>query len=994
MFRIFRKFRTFRKCTTCKRPGAGSGAAATAALAVLSPYALPGQAQPGQFQPGQASPQAIIEEVIVTGSQIKGADIAGALPVSVLDAEDIALTGAATGDELLRSIPQMGFVGFNESTTTGVNAARGDVNSINLRGLGTGNTLVLINGRRMVLHPGTQTENRIPVVTTNANTIPVAGIERLEVLRDGAAALYGSDAVSGVVNYVLRDDFEEGEFNVRYGQSQGTGLDELIVNAGNGFTAGEGRTRLMLSGAYYERSPLAAADRAYARNSDLRGRFASDPLFAGDNSLDNRSGAFLGWGAFTYSGAGTLHVRPATLTRDNGAVLSRADCAYAMGGGLCLDGGSGDRALRANRNAARQLSPEAERINVYATLSHDLNARLELYSEWAWYKAETRRVREQNGPLANGRFTVPADYYWNPLGPVTFADGRANPNRVVPAGDARVPDAGLGFELRAFAPFDAGPRRVQVQDESYRFVIGARGDFGAWDYDTGLVYSAAETVDTTGNRISSTLFQRQLLRDTPDAYNVFNGLDASDPSSPFDPTPNPRSAIEPMLISVRRASDTSLTLADFKLSNPSIIELPAGRVGIAAGIEWREEDFREDRDPRSDDTLRFVDQVTGALRNGSDIMGSSASPDASGARRVTSLFAELLIPVLRNAPGARSLDVQFAVRYEHFSDVGEVTKPKLALSWYPLDVLQFRGAYSEGFRAPNLTQTNIPAVTVVNTVNDPVTGFSGGMEERRTGNENLRPEESENLTFGFVLTPADDLTLTADYWAIEQDGVVGLLNADNAVLLDAVLRERGSSLDRLERDPQSGEPTVFNDLFQNQELRDMSGLDLSAFYRLETDLGAFDLSLNGAYLIEFDQRPGPEQQIIINAGLAAQGAGSLVRQNGRPRWRGTASARWRRDRWGAGLFVHYVGEVEDTSTRADGDTAAPGKPLPVDAFLRLNASLDYRFAGGFLDGSRLRLGINNVFDEDPPLADEALGFFGSLHSNRGRYVFVDYAINW
>ena len=987
-------FRTFKPCKH-RKPGSGACAsspgvlpAATACLSMLSIYALPGHAQQDR------APGPILEEVIVTGTQIKGADIAGALPVSVLDSEDIALTGAATGDELLRSIPQMGFVGFNDSTTTGVNAARGDVNSINLRGLGTGNTLVLINGRRMVLHPGTQTENRIPVVTTNANTIPVAGIERLEVLRDGAAALYGSDAVSGVVNYVLRDDFEEGEFNIRYGQSEGTGLDELIVNAGNGFAFNDGRTRIMLSGAYYERSALAASDRAYARNSDLRGRFAGDPLFAGDNSLDNRSGAFLGWGAFTYAGLGTQHVRPSTLTRDNGAVLSPADCTYEIGGGLCLDGGSGDRALRANRNATRQLSPEAQRINVYATLGHELNERVELYSEWAYYEAETNRVREQAGLLANGRFTVPAHYYWNPLGPVTFADGRVNPNRVVPAGDPNVPDAGLGFQLRAFTPFDTGLRRVNVKDDSYRIVIGARGDFGGWDYDTGLVYSAAETVDSTRNRISSTLFQRQLLRDTPDTYNIFNGLNVNDPSSPFDPTPNPRSAIDPMLIGVRRASETSLTLADFKLSHPSIIELPAGSVGMAAGIEWREEDFNEDRDPRSDGTLRFTDRVTGRLLNRSDIVGSSASPDASGSRRVTSLFAEFLIPVLRDTPGARSLDVQFAVRYENFSDVGEVTKPKLALSWYPVDWLQLRGAYSEGFRAPNLTQTSIPAVTVVNTVNDPVTGFSGGMEERRTGNENLRPEESENLTFGFVLTPGDNLTLTADYWAIEQDGVVGLLNADNAVLLDAVLRGQGSSLGRLERDAETGEPTVFNDLFQNQELRDMSGLDLSAFYTLDTDLGAFDFSWHGAYLIKFDQKPGPEQQIIIDAGLAAQGAGSLIEQNGRPRWRSTASARWRRDRWGAGLFVNYVGEVNDTSTRADNDTASPGKALPIDAFLTLNASLDYRFAGGFMDGSRLRLGINNVFDEDPPLADEQLGFFGSLHSNRGRYVFLDYAINW
>jgi iron complex outermembrane receptor protein len=172
--------------------------------AVAAIIALNAAVAIAQNESGDAGPA--LEEVIVTGSQIKGADMAGALPVSVMNEDDIALTGAATGDELLRSIPQMGAVGFNEATTTGVNAARGDVNSVNLRGLGTGNTLVLIDGRRMVLHPGTQTENRIPVVTSNANTIAVSSISRLEVLRDGAAALYGSDAVAGVVNYILRND--------------------------------------------------------------------------------------------------------------------------------------------------------------------------------------------------------------------------------------------------------------------------------------------------------------------------------------------------------------------------------------------------------------------------------------------------------------------------------------------------------------------------------------------------------------------------------------------------------------------------------------------------------------------------------------------------------------------------------------------------------------------------------------------------------------------
>ncbi len=934
----------------------------------------------------------VLEEVVVTGSQIRGADVAGSLPVSVLNEDDIALTGAATGDELLRSIPQMGAVGFNESTTTGVNAARGDVNSINLRGLGTGNTLVLINGRRMVLHPGTQTENRIPVVTSNANIIPVSSISRLEVLRDGAAALYGSDAVAGVVNYILRDDYTEGELSVRYGASQGTDLDELSVNGGKGFEFNGGRTNLVLSGSYYTKNGTSATDRSYSRNSDLRGHFVGDPLFEGDTSLDNRSGTFQGWGVFDYDGVGRQHVRPNNLVTDSGGSLGPADCSYALDGGVCLSSGSGDRALRQNRNATRQLSPDSERINIGLNFSHELDGGAELYSELSYYQAEIDRVREQAGPLSNGRFTVPADYYYNPLGPVTFADGRPNPNRLAPAGDPDVPDEGLGFELRNYVPYDTGLRDINVEDTSYRFVVGARGEWDDWDWDTGVVYSEAETVDSTDNRVSSTLFQQSLLLDTADAYNVFDGLNPTDPTSPFDPTPNAQSSIDPFLINVKRQSETSLALVDFKISNPSVFSLPAGDVGMAVGVEWREEDFTENRDDRSDGTITFTDQVTGELLNMSDIVGSSASPDADGSRRVTSLFAEFLVPVLRDLPLVQSLDFQLAVRHEDFSDVGSVTKPKFALSWYPVDWLQIRAAYSEGFRAPNLTQLHIPAITVVNTVNDPVTGFSGGIEERRTGNEGLEPEETENVSVGIVVTPSDNLTLTIDYWEIEQDGIVGLLNADNAVLLDSILRGQGSSLARLERDPVTLEPIVFNDTFQNQELRETSGIDFSIAYTLDTSRGEFDLKFNGAYLQKFEQTPGAEQQIIIDNGLAAAGAGDQLGLNDIPRWRATSSASWRRNQWGAGLFVNYIHDVVDTSVAADSDTANPGAFLPVDSFLSVDGSIDYRFEEGFAEGARVRLGVKNMFDEQAPVTDEQMGYFGSLHSNRGRYIYLDVAM--
>ena len=155
------------------------------------------------------------------------------------------------------------------------------------------------------------------------------------------------------------------------------------------------------------------------------------------------------------------------------------------------------------------------------------------------------------------------------------------------------------------------------------------------------------------------------------------------------------------------------------------------------------------------------------------------------------------------------------------------------------------------------------------------------------------------------------------------------------------------------------------------------------------------MKFNAAYLDKFQQTPGAEQQIIIDNGLAAAGAGDLIGLNDVPRWRATSSLNWRKNQWGAALFVNYIHDVEDTSTVADSDTgAAENTYLPVDDFLTVNGSVDYRFEEGFAEGARVRLGVKNMFDEEAPVADEQMGYFGSLHSNRGRYFYVDFAMSF
>ena len=970
----------------------------SSALLALTAASLTGTV----FAQDDGDDEEVIEELIVTGTQIRGADIQGTLPVSVLSTSDIVATGATDGQELLRAIPQIGETNFNESVTTGVNAARGDVGSINLRGLGTGNTLVLINGRRMVLHPGTQTESFVPVVTANSNTLPVRGLARVEVLRDGASALYGTDAVAGVVNYILRDDYEGFELNLNYGAEADTDFNQTVIDGAAGFNFNGGATNLTVTASYSTRDGIMASEKSFSANADSRPRVANDPLFAGDTQLDGRSTA-TNWGQFDFdNGLGRLHVRPINLTTDSGGSLGPADCSFLMNDtNLCLDGGSGDRALRLNRNAARTLISDRDRTNVFAFLNHEFGNAVEFVGEAGYYHAVSDRVWEQASNLSNGRFEVPADYYWNPLGPVNFDDGRLNPNRLPGLDPLVVPVEGVGFLLRSFRPLDAGPRRVQVTNDSYRLLAGLRGGVGDWDWDTAVLYSEAETEDVSNDRLSSTLFQQQLLLDTPDAYNVFTGGDITDPTAPNNPNPNPQSAIDPMQISVTRNSRTSLTLVDFKMSNGALFEMPAGSAGIGLGLEYREEDFVEDRDPRSDGSISFTDAITGQLVNVSDMVGSSASPDARGERRVTSAYVELLLPLLSDAPLARSLDLQLAARHENFSDVGDITRPRIVASWYPIDSLQVRASYSEGFRAPNLVQIHQGALSVVNTrsdpaLADPVTGAipSYQIQEIRIGNRQLEPEESENTSFGFVLTPTDGLVFTLDFWQIKQDGVVGIFGGQNHVLLDDVLRDMGSSNPAVQREvlPPGGGlgmVEIVFDRYLNFQPRTIEGYDFSINYGVDTGIGAFDIKLNAARLLTFDQQAGPLQQILVEAGVPAQNVGDLVQSEFRPKWRATLLTTWTNGNWGAGLSAGYVGEVFDTQTRADGDTASPGAPLPVDAYTRVNIYGDYIFETGATTETSVRIGIRNLFDEDPPLADEAFGYEGSLHSWMGQYVYAN-----
>ncbi len=975
-------------------------------------------------------------EIIVTGTQIQGAKINDVLPVTVVDEIDIANVAGTSGDDLFRAIPQAGSVAFNEQNDVTSNNARGDAASINLRDLGTGNTLLLINGRRMVLNPGFQTELLVPVVSPDTNEITPGGVRRIEVLRDGASAIYGADAVAGVVNTVLRGNRKGGFIEGEWRGSDGTNLYSTQLNGGYGFDFAGGRANLTVYGGYFYENGMQASERPYSADDDRRPLVVGTD-FEGDTQFNNRN-TFGPFGQFrilapansTPIRATQFYLQPSTFT----------GCRLDFGEGLCARNGATPTVdVRYNRAVGATLISEKTRYNAAALLNYEFSNSLEGYFEGTFYRSESSRNITPAANLSAVPVGISRNAYWNPFGPVTFPGGAANPNRL-PGTTVSANGADLIMERYRFV--DVGNRTVDVDKNSYRLVAGLRGNFGAWDFDTGFVYSEAKTTDLEGNRVSLTLFQQAVNQSNPNAYNPFNGGCVNGDPGAGDCTPNPQSAIDPFVIDVFRKGGTTLALADFKVSNNSLFSLPGGDVGVAAGVEWRRETFFDDRDPRLDGTITWTDSVTGVF-DGSDVAGTSASPDTSGAREVYSAFVETFVPLVSedmNIPLITALNLQLAGRMEHFKDIDETAVvPRAAASWTVVPGVTFRGAWSQGFRAPNLVQVNDAGTTRSNTRDDFVICqaqvekglISGlgvcpgeGVISFRSGTDRLEPEDSESINLGVVLEPKflPGLTLTADYWRVKQTGLVGTFGDANAIALDLLLRLTGGSNPNVIRaapTPEqialftgtslapAGEIIRVLDDYLNLDSRVSKGMDFGLFYNVpDFGIGKFRLRFNAARLDSFVQSAGADGQTLLD-GIAdgalppevvVGGLGELLEIEGRPKWRFSGSVNWGSGPVDVSLFANYVGEVWNTSVTRDVPLVSDDPNANfyrVDDFLTFNTAISYTIRNDTaLDGTRLRFGINNLFDKDPPLADETYGFFSALHSPRGRVFRVELRKNF
>jgi iron complex outermembrane receptor protein len=1049
--------------------------------------------QPGSTAEADNRPQ-VLEAFTVTGTNIRRVDEEKTLPITLLEVEDLELRAAPTAAELFDYLSNGGPIALDEGNVLGADA-RGDNNNLNLRNIGSGNTLVLLNGRRMAPHPVSMAESGVPSLAVNVNQLPAGAIRRVEILRDGASAIYGSDAAAGVVNSILRRDYTGLELSTRGALTQHGGANEYSFGIGGGKNFNAGKTNLMGMVSFFHRDILRADQRTFSKDGDIR-RLARKPptpwdglpvnttptTVVRDNDFDNRStssnyGNFIR-GAFSPAGV-FVGARPDGNRGISTSTTPSTTATMSAAGDFFLTplaaGGTGFRQTTPSRNfdsverdyyynlsQDRILLPKTERANLFAAIDHEVTDRLSLFGELAYYRGESFTMRDPAGidGIDDLNITVGIDNPYNPFGSRFYhSTGAANADgtpRILGAPAAVMIAPSTGVRPREFKD-----KEVSVLSQSVRGVAGVRGKvFRGFDWESAVMYSRAWVRDQEDWNIRDSKLRQALARSDATAFNPFGYTfrNAGGNIVIDQPYTNPDAVMAPMYDFFLRKSWTELATWDAKISGP-VYEFWGGPIGAAIGTEYRFETYKDWRppyhglNPASDTSTAFLPRG-----NDNDYIGLSPNLNLYSERNIISGYAEVFVPFVgkkNRRGGAYALELTAAGRYERFSTAGSTTKPKVGLAYRPISWLLARGSYNESFRAPNLVQTNTsPLQRSVSDISDPyrfevtslITDGSTSRTVFRQGNDQLKPEEASTITAGMAIEVPflKGLTITADFWRINQLRVISNLTASGQLLrdesmLDAYTQAQlaaGRAIAQIDtasgsenyvgnskitRAPVTAADTAayaaFNasrpagqqraavgrvlsviDDYLNVAGRDIDGLDFAIAYRLpKLPFGQFTVRAEATHVMRFKELPEDGAPLETTLG-----------ENGNVKWRGNASVSWRHGKWGAGWFTNYYGSFMDTGAASTlAVYNALNRPDYIEIFndvgnvqryryvvkkaINHNAYVSYRFGrdAKLLSNVSARFGVNNVLDTEPPLADETFGYQGGTVNARGRMFYLE-----
>lgn len=951
------------------------------AIALLS---TPAWAQ----DPAEPADEVQEEEIIVTGSRIARPDYSFSNPVTSVDARTIEYSGTTNVTDLLQDIPAL-VNSFDSNDASGDRAFIGGtgLNLLNLRNLGINRTLVLVNSRRHVA--GLPDSAAI-----DTNTIPVDLIERVEVLTGGASAIYGADGVSGVVNFVLRDDFEGLRARAQGGSTEEGGADRYFFSVLAGANFDNDRGNVALGVDWAQDGRLTAFDRDFASTNEVR--FAEPPASLG-SPFDRIPFNDLRWFESGTGGAVDANFDfGADFDGNTGGPWDPGNFPEGIQSNIFAQGGS----ATPTGGYSGDLLPELERFGVNLIGHYDITPDIRFFTELKYVTTSSFSVGQ------------PSFDFFLALDPDNFYL-QQNPDIVAAAVGNDAPSFGLpeGTVLVTRDNFDFGRRGEDIDRETYRAVFGFEGDLGDWgQWNVSYVYGQTDVENLQINNRYNDRYAAAL--DVIDdgagnpicRSNLFPGVEGTNVgwqgwASPTSFTPGPNSGCVP--INILGDGSPSQEAIDWIMVNSlatstirqhvfsayltgnldQLYTPPAGSIGYSLGVEWRKEE--SENQPALEDQLGIT-------------FGNQLQP-SSGEFDVAEIFGEVNVPILEDAPFAETLSVDAAYRYSDYSTIGSTETWKVGAVWAPIEDIRFRATRARAVRAPNIGELFAPAGQDFQFITDPcdINNLDQGTSFRAAncealllaagadpatfedpnlgvsvpgvtqGNVNLQEETGDTTTIGVIFQPrfAPGLTFSIDYYDIELQDAINTLApqdlADQCVDLPDTTNPFCSLIERQVGGVGAGGIIGFTRQPENVAEFTTSGYDFSISYLLdpaifgvEGDWGTFGFRLVGTYLDELS---------FVNTPGAAPDPDK--EEAGAPEWQAAVDIVWERGPWTVNYGYTYW---SDTWRFATSSSAAPRLTTPSE-FERFSeySVHDVQVRYDVNPSWTLYFGVDNVGDQQP-----------------------------
>lgn len=965
-----------------------------------------------------------LDRVNVTGSRIAREGFVTPSPVTAITAEEIRATGAITIGDLMTKLPALSATYTLGNSTRFIGTA--GVGLLDLRGMGTSRTLVLVNGRRHVgATPGS--------TAVDTNTIPVEWIERVEVITGGASAVYGADAVAGVVNFITKKSFEGFELRGQKGAASegGFGRQFLSFSAGSNFADDRGNVAFSVERSEQDRFSRTSREigRRYLVTTPNPNYDPSKPSSESNpqNILAGPGGNHsISFGGSFYTG-GKIDPRsnPFNPTQryhfnpDGSISRNRYDGWYNAAGTSCIDCDFTDL------NSLADLEPEFDRTSVNAIFGFDINDNHRVFAEAKYSKTEAHFYGQS---AFDSQLRIRTDNAY--ITPELRALMDANPGLLRTETLNGTPAE--YFEIGRMN-VDAGRRGEQIERDTKRIVVGLEGFFGEnWTYETSFNYGESSISRLNlNNRINErwhagldTVLDANgnlACRSTvdPNAFNIHTlqkyRADLVAGCVPFSVFGNGAVAANPAAaawfnVDSLNRSKLKQTVYSASVANNALFSMPAGDVGFAAGVEHRQERSQENTDPLAAQGLTFLNAIA----------------SRGGEYKVSEAFLETTIPLLADLPAVERLSLDLAGRYSHYDTIGSTKTWNIGLDWQMFPSLRLRGTTAKAVRAPSIGELFNPQSENFAAINDPCdytrtnnnrpataadqalrqancsalgvpVGWEDGYTARRPGvsggNPDLRPESAETVSFGAVWQPefVKGLGISVDYWRVTLDDAIGAVTAQtNAtrcvdspggvagnLFCGQVLRAGPGGY----TDPKGTffpEHSIYSWRALNENLAKSRrvGVDFEVDYRFEFMGGNMVTRMVGTRLIqsrewEFQDFPNEYKEWVTAVSD--------------PRFRGNLEAAYRRGDWDVSWtarYMHHNLRVEPASYQSN-----PGQTSPIrnGSYTYHNAQVGYTFPDS---GIKVYIGADNLFDKDPPAnyfgAEASHAFYDSV----GRFVYL------